>query len=559
MKRTEQVYLEQDREPILVFHPREFARYQREAEVFILPSDSRTLLQCACHLTQFVDSLYQQEEEQHDEDFALGRLPTKLMSWYQDVRARQQSTENRLYRINRLYFWVAYARVFGLVVRERADLHRLYTASSTSQFAYCSIVAERFNVVVSNAAIGSLSINELRNSARLICPTLYTYPYSAAMKQYVHALFYRYVSLMTYDQTEEAVDTVFDNPLFYSTSRPADSRATNTEDETLPGLVEAFEEMSLAGTGEGYAINNKFVFDGEKLFAPQLYRLHLSARLVRAASLTLSNVTNRQQLALRALGAWRDFVVSVGENKRLRSETINNFKKRLIDIHMYHGERERYREHFPYASDDNRQILMEMRPAVLRELTLTQEMSLRAIVAAYTEQMQAALEHDDAALSATHSNAFAAPLYELECLLISRVTLTAWYACEGVERYAELRDALLFEELESLERLDELVTHAMTPPVKTRQQQQHPKGTNRGRRAELRAKRQQQMIPMPLCMKLMRRYYVIEREHGHVFETQLFFEALFVWQVLCLRASILTREVLHSKTLRILDEFETLL
>lgn len=517
----------QTEEPILAFTEPE--QYYRAMQVFILPSDSRTLLACGVELARFIDCLSVSSSSNRDE--RINKLPAKLLDWYLDVRSRR---DNPLYRMNRLCYWVGYVRAFWLAItRGHPDLYRLYRQGTTASFDYCALVSGRYNIVVSDEPLGAYSINDMRHSIKMLINSLHTFRFGEAMKRYVHALFFRYASLVMCGSDDE---TVFDNPAFFSPIGGQQHEEENRDNEKIDDLLESFAHMAIQQQGGLYAINTSFIFDGEKLFQPHLHRLFLSGRLSRAR-LSL-NLRATPRFVQRCLTVWRDFTLQVAEDRRLTGEVIAQFRQKHVDMYMHHGERERYCEQFPYASNDNREVLMETRPRVLSEIAAAQEVALRALIKSYAEQL-ASGEVDP-------------PQYELECVLLTRVTHDVWFRAEDLDRHVEMRDAFLCEELvPSLRELDERIYSAMNPPPPRKNQ---VKGTNRGKRAQ----RLQARVPFPLLVRLMRRYYVVERTEGRVYQSDQLVEAVFVWLWLCHRERLIPQQMFHPKTLTLLREIDGL-
>ncbi len=574
------VFLEEHEEPYLVYQSP--MQYQRDMQQFVLPSDAATLLKHARGLHEFLDDLADAVDstipqtappvertadpfaflDQADEDEPplrllsgyslqeMQRICTVLWNWYSDVKQRH-SVGLTLLTACRFYYWLAFTRAFRLSVANCAAKHTDYTAGTTEQSDYYAEVASRYNISVCETPLGDISITELWNSIRLVFRSLYTYSYTPAMRHYVHALFYRFTTLVDCEHPDASLD-VFDDARFVvehdemqaeqatSVTTSVDAAGEETErPETVRALIEAFPKTNIR-INERLSLSNAFVREGEKLFYHQLFRLRLSARIQSRARFTLpySGARERHLLLSQALDAWRLFMLEVAENKKLRHFVLDaqgGFKELLVGIHMYHGEKERYSEANPEQSDSDREVLMDMRPNDLIEINKTHGMTVRSIVDIFYTEMKLvcfggppATGADAAQVTVDYGACerhFPAPLYEPESLLLTRICTNVWYTVSGLRQPAALMETYVFEEQVTLEDVEHLLYDL------------NKRDDGGGKK------------PVPLLLRLQRLYYVVlpQRPRRRVFCTHLFIEAYLLWQALWVREGLLPRELVHPR------------
>lgn len=582
------VFLAEREEPWLPYHST--VQYQRDMQHFTLPCDATTLLKHARALHEFLDDVAvaidatipvaRTEPVGHDplDRFAcldddeplqqppphhsgysqqeMQRICTVLWNWYCDVRQRHCIGQSLL-PMNRFYFFMAFVRAFRLAVcNSGCEKHELYTAQCVEQLDYYREVSARYNIVVCDTPLGELSITELWNSIRLALRSLYTYSYSPAMRHYVHALFYRFATLVDCEHPEAGLE-IFDDARFVlernemedEQRQQAETLASDREDETVRTLIDAFPAQSIP-INDRLSLSHAFVREGDKLLFHQLFRLRLSARLQARDSFTVpyTDVRERHRLMSQALDAWRLFMLDVAENKKLRHFVLDaqgGFKELLVGVHMYHGEKERYREANPEQADSDREVLMEMRPNDLIEINKTHGMTVRSIVDIFYTEMRlvcfgsATADAQDPTAPVDYQaceRTFPAPLYEAECLLLTRICTNVWYTSSGLKQPAALQETYIFEEQTTLERIERVLFDLNKPLA--------PEGKK----------------PAPLLLRVQRLYYVVLPSRGRrVYTTHLFIEAFLLWQALWVLHGLLPRELVHPKLQSALAKIITLL
>jgi hypothetical protein len=491
---------------------------------FILPSENEVLLEHMTALAAFLDDLHAliyAKEMAALEGVRFAVVCRCIWGWHNDVKARTERMTS-LYAIAYLLSWSGFARIFHLCVAVNEEKLLSYTARPAREYAYASETNARKLTILSSERLGLYSITDLWNATRLIFPTLYTHTYSRAMKEYVHALFFRYCDLLSCEQAQP--EEIFDNPLFVEDGGAAVEAEAHLEEETEE-LFDAFKRVSIS-VNENYSINNSFLYDGEQLFYHQLYRMNLSTRLETLLSAGSNRLTlqygqqSRVALVRRALLAWRQMVVGVAEDKQLSQYVINDFRTQLIDVHMYHGEKEHFKRCFPESACANRNVLMDSRPNEVAFTNLIQAMPIRAVIDTYYEAQNALLEE-----GGPMPAVFVAPIYEQEALLLTRIVTNIWYLANEVADREAFREGIVLEEMVELDQLEALV--------------------------RARASSQKRM---PLLMKLVRIYYVVDHAGGgRIFHSTHFIEAYLVWLALCLQNKVLvdtrrrTERLLHPE------------
>jgi len=414
------------------------------------------------------------------------------------------------------------------------------------------------------------------------------------MKDFFHALFYRYANFVSCVQP--ANELIFDNPNFVETNKVASSSSSVTTSKnkmlqmmmknsnsmnilggkskqsginngwsdggvrdydddmitedpsdlnnvtTVNQLLEAFKSMSIRANDK-FSINNQFIMEGEKLFYHQIYRLRISSRLNTLATMkplllkfnTPSAKLTQSQFSTGCVAAWKDFLLSMCEDKKLRTFMIGEFKTQLVDIHMYHGEKERYCESFPDMADDFRQILQEMRADDLSYIEKTQLMTLKDIILAFHTELAKSMEN-----TTTDVN-YRSLSYELECILLTILATKNWYQSKTVPSASKLVSNMVYDELYKLEDIDRIVRGIVRAKPVVDEKKKKNKVQNGGRK-NVTVPRQKKK--KPLFIKLMRIYSTLNNE-SEVFTSFSFIESYMVWSTLCVKYQFITSDKIH--------------
>ncbi len=569
------------------------------------------------------------EEDEWEYTINYGATCNIIWNWYSAIRSRNENTYHSLYVSARFYMWVAFSRMFYLTTYTKNEKHDYYTKNMVDKMPYFRQIQKYCYIEVSQEVIGSYSINELWSSVRLTYRSLYNFSYTDPMKDFFHALFYRYTNFVSCEQVSSEI--IFDNPNFVETNRitllPTTANTTKSkmlqmmaarsggagggggggismnilgvnnssknnqqsgcdwndgtcdidglynEDpsdlnkvNTVTELVEAFKLMSIKANDK-FSINNQFIMEGEKLFYHQIYRLRISSRLNQLViqkplnlNFTRSGKFDQKQFTLECIGAWKDFMISICEDKKLRTFMIGEFKQKLVDIHMYHGEKERYCEAFPDMADDFREILREMRADDLSYIEKTQLMTLRDIIESFYKELTKTMEHS---LEVNYRSIS----YELECILLTILGTKNWYQSQVVPSASKLVTNMVYDELCKLEDMDNIV-RTIGHPTATKKRKKDDTGSSKKSKESTKKKQKKNgkkiVVPVtqkkkkPLFIKLMRIYYVVNNE-GAIYTSFSFIESFMVWSTLCVKYRFVENIKVHPTLRKIINKISPII
>ena len=479
-------------------------------------------------------------------DIHFGQLCEQLWEWHEDVKERQEIMTGD-YAVAYFLSWASFARIFHLTVCQNEAKYRLYTETEASQFAYAQLVAPTHHILVADGTITAYSVRRLWLSARMVTATLYVYSYSSEMKQYVHALFFRYCDLVTMQQSD--ADRVFDNPLFIDYNQnnllpgQQSTEAEEAEDEEKE-LFDAFKRLKITVT-DRHSLDNSFLYEGELLFYPQLFRLRLSEKLERnflalqrtghLMQLRFSSLTERTSFLQAVIDGWAQMMSLLSKDLQLRTYVIGHFKSQLASMYVFHGEAERYKRQFPDSSAEASDILSDARPNDVLRLNKASATVLTDLIAGYAAALKKSLSRQ------TGEATLHCPTLltnEREAVLLTSVISELWFQYKKVPRSAQISGAFLLEELCTLSSLDRLLFHG--------------RGDHDGAPRKL-----------PLLIKLIRIYYIVDVTEAcspHVFfRSEVMPEAFLVWLTLCVRYGHVAQKALHSSISKVVCNLNRLL
>lgn len=564
------VYYEKANENYLVYRgPERMLDYQEEMFVFVLPSDSEFLIRHMEGVCRFLDDIYEalhereKEEastshfdvlftaydEEHEEAVArrnttlemlnLPLIANTLLQWHSDIISRRGETMTGLYAACYFLSWGVYARAFHLRVSLQSDKLTLYAHSNAYDHLYCRMVSKRSNVVITDAPLIDYSADELWTSMRIITPSLYTYPFSLPMRNYVYALFFRYADLLSMEH-EPNLD-MFDNPRFVALSQQQQQQQEEEEETNIEGHddFDDYKKLKLPAN-TSYDIQSDFVYEGELLFFNQLYRLQLSTDLTRyhereTHTLRIDYTKKLTRLAFVriALEQWSETLIILTRDTQYKESLITRYTHTRTDMHLCHGDRERHKRAFPTSACDARDVLLEARPLEMDRVNRSQGMVLGDLILCFKRNYMTTLGGDNHENYEHHvleegGESWIVVEYEQEALLLTRICTRLFMEYHKVKGLYKMDDAFLFEELVSLQRIEEVFFLDKT--------------TN-----------------WPVFLKLLRVYYVLDTVTKKLFRSVFFVEAYFVWLGLCLRNKVITIDAIHPKLLDLTQKLNDLI
>lgn len=475
-----------------------------------------------------------------------------------------------LYAVSYFVSWSAFVRAFHLMICAQSEKATFYAHSTVSQHPYCEMAAKRFHVKVSDAPIIEYSVGDLWNSMRAIMGTLYIYSFSLPMRNYIYALFLRYGDLLSIQQQDQGQDihAIFDDPRFVSYH--ATPQAVNN-DEMESVVVEEEEEAGSDDEGEvaedlgvedfdafkklritvnpSYSLTNEFLFEGELIFYHQLCRIQLSGDLhamgqeaSMAITIAYTPQLKRLDFLKLALEQWYLMSSELSRDTYLNKTLMEQYTKQRIAMHLYHGDKERYKRQFPTSTCEARDVLLEVRPLRMTQLNETQGLVLGDLLHAFKTEYGIALHNMAHLFAETNSvedhalqhgyEQWVMLQYEQEALLLTKLCSALFLELQAVSTHKIMKEAFILEELVSLHDIEEVLFLKRTKSKKK---------------------------SCPLFVKLMRFYYVLEPRTNKLFRSLFFVEAYFVWLALALREEIVKEQAIHGKLLLLVKKLNTLI
>lgn len=460
------VFYENRRETILVYHASDAAAYvEGLGSEQLARNDELDLLRQLTSLAEFSEDL-----DPHGVD--LPALMALAWRWHREVVNLARPMTGH-YANTLLLSWVAFCKFFYTDVAAvplRAARDYPYAAQLESDTAE--------NVVVSDDSLAVYSVDDIFLSAQLLIPTLYVRAYSVAMADYVHALFQRYCALFCVTTPAHELERLMDNPL-YCGEVAAEEEEEDDEDSAEDEAYDRYKHESVP-LSEQWLLKSDYFYEGQLLFSAQLWRLRLSDRLTRhAVGHRLSGADQLVRHAPACASALTAALCALVTHGELRRFVVEEFKRQIVPLQLYHGERERFKRARPEASGEPGEVLDASRSADHVWAQATQKKQPAELLRAPTG-------------------------YAKECVMVTRVALSRWF--DYVQRkpaLAALQACFLMEEQAPLEELDEALRLSR-------------RGTT------------------PYLLRLIQTYYVLWK--GDVFVSTEFGLALVVWLALLTRA-----------------------
>ena len=310
---------------------------------------------------------------------------------------------------------------------------------------------------------------------------------------------------------QRAVEDVFQNPVFvaHHDRRPTpelgngeddDSNSSHEDEdsEDLESLYSAFKSVQITANRK-YSIENEFVFEGQPIFCPQIERLMLSSKLHRNEDrirIAYTRSLTRSSFLRAAIDSWAKMCATVAEDGALTTEIIADFRSSVMQMHLWHGETERFKRESPGLASQPRNVLESFRPLEVGVINKVESQTIRVITGAHKKDFLAQLKEWDSNDSPNDANL---PFLnnELEATLLTQICTMRWLEMNKARHLPTLKACYVMEELNSIEKLNAL----FYKPEQKR---------------------------APVLLKLMRIYYVMDIQSGRLFKTQFQVEAYFL-------------------------------
>jgi hypothetical protein len=295
------------------------------------------------------------------------------------------------------------------------------------------------------------------------------------MKHYIEALFFRYCDLFC--AVHDNIDKALDNPLFYARQTLEEELAERLETAHIDPHehYDSYRSTSVRVSPQ-HVLKSEYFYEGELLFFFQLNRLRLSVLLQQqyvSDPIILRQSPSEEQLAATNKKLLQLFT-ELAVHPCIKKYIIEKFKRQVMSVYVYHGERERYVRRHPTASCTPNDVLTACRPNDHMNAVSMQKTTLGDIVS---------------------------KLLEREIVLIAQHATHQWLKLEEVKEHKAINKCFVIEELLAIDALEELVT-----------------------RNELK------QCEIPVLLRLVSVYYVLYR--GGVYRAKRFVDAYMVWHSL---------------------------
>jgi hypothetical protein len=503
--------------------------------------------------------------------YRLKLLCKTVWDWHRE-QVRREHRGTAMYAVCHFFSWLSFCRIFYLAVCDDEALNsdnerrcQRYLQYGAPQFTYSQQLDGLYNVILSAEPLMLYSVSELLNSVRLILPTLYSHRYSVEQKDYVHALFFRYCDLLCMQQSPEQLQSLLDNPLFLCQSEQQQQQQdrpviieTDTVNSAVERFYDQFQDRAIPLTpDEDYSLKTPLVYEGEILFFYQIYRLNLSTQLqALCEDETLRWVDAEPVSELHALRVCCEMICVLARDERLRQEILGEYKTYLPHMYLYHGDRERYRRHFPKSNTAPTAILNNFRPQQMLAIQkITREYTIQDTIQRYEEackkrllkntQQRRQLSFD---VESEQDDPLAQVEHELEFCFLLRSVTQIWFTFQQVPDRQALQECFVLEEM------PHLTDRNQKPQLyQTRVKQQYTSSTTLDTISNLlhqfelqRQKLTRTKKPLlPRLIRLQRLYYVVDMERCQLLCTNNLVEAYVQWIRLLLRQRVLCERTLH--------------
>lgn len=498
--KPEEFYLKYNNQPEI---------YLKEATTNCLPLNNIVLLKQMTGWAQFIEALMIRipicfslenlmKEETVFDRIDLGIVLNIAWRWHTDIIMRKQALTSH-YAYAYLMSWSCFCQTFFLTVHEDMERSHELQMWPAQKYQFYQEMSRLYNIEISDDPISKYNVTDLWDSMKfVIIHGAYTIPYSIDMKRYIHALFYRYCSFLTIE--EDNLELVMDNPLFIQEPDDNIIKKNGNEDEAY----DAYKFITIPVKKDQH-LTSSYIFEGELLFYHQFYRITLSDILFTFYEndpIILESIPTEENDQHHKL-VWYQFMSAICEHSRLQQYIVNDFKKDMLYLYLYHGEKERFIRTWPEANADPNDILNQTRASDQMMALEIQKMIPLSIVTAYKEK----------------------GLYEKEVVFITFCAIKRWFAYKVYKKYRELDTLLIMEEFYSINEINLMI---------------------------LREKSKDK----PMILRLASTCYVING--SQVYKTILFIDALFLWINLMSKIDVEFETVIHKLLRPVISHFNVI-
>jgi hypothetical protein len=522
--------------------------YLKKASKSLLPMGDLTLVRQFCEFSKFIEALLDRIPEAFSFDLVM-RPESELdridllhvlnvtWRWHVMLVSRKQPLTAH-YAYAYIMSWSCFCQTFFLTVFENPARSQDVRTLPAQKYAFHQALGRLYNVDISDESIAQYNITDLWDSMKyFLIFGAYTLPYSVDAKEYLHALLYRYASFLTVEEPD--LEAVMDNPLFIQEINNNQERGkrygsavmgstTSAAADDGDEAYDAYKSRTIPIQKEQH-LTSFFIYEGELLFYHQFYRITISDMLFsfyeenpfiiecmeeeqekeeeqEEQEEKKNNKNGMGKIIVEKTdykSAWYEFVMAVCQHPRLEQTIVNDFKKDMMYLYLYHGEKERFVRTWPEANSDPNDILNQTRQSDQMEALRIQAMTPNSILTAYREK----------------------GIYEKESVFITLCAIKRWSAYKGYKNHASLKELLIMEEFYSVDELNQKV--------------------HRDKKED-----------SPLFLRLFSVNYAMDG--SQIYKTLNFIKALFLWMNLMSKREASFANVIHKSLLRIIPSFNVI-
>lgn len=511
--------------------------YLKKASKSLLPMGDLTLVRQFTEFAKFIEALLDRIPEAFSFDLVM-RPESELdrvdllhvlnitWRWHVMLVSRKQPLTSH-YAYAYMMSWSCFCQTFFLAVFESPTRSHDVRTLPAQKYVFHQTLGRLYNVDISDEPIAKYNITDLWDSMKyFLIFGAYTIPYSVDAKEYLHALLYRYASFLTVEEAD--LEAVMDNPLFIQEvndiqrrGKRYDSSAAAADDDEA---YDAYKSRTIPIQKDQH-LTSFFIYEGELLFYHQFYRITISDMLfsfyeenpfiIECMEQEPEKEHEHQQqekenkgigkimIATDYKSVWYEFVTAVCQHPRLEQTIVNDFKKDMMYLYLYHGEKERFVRTWPEANSDPNDILNQTRQSDQMEALRIQVMTPISILTAYKEK----------------------GIYEKESVFITLCAIKRWSAYKKYKNHAFLKELLIMEEFYNVDELNQKV--------------------HRDKKED-----------SPLFLRLFSVNYVMDG--SQIYKTLNFIEALFLWLNLMSKREASFANVIHKSLLHIIPSFNVI-
>ena len=431
-------------------------------------------------------SEYEEEEINIKDNIKLNEIISISWGYHNDIvnrqfREKKEDREKLTGHYAKCYFlsWGNFCRLFYLFIYNNKEKYELYSNNKAIDYQYCKDVTKENDIIFTGKQLKDYSITDIWHSIILSRITLYQYNYTQSMKEYIHALFFRYCTLISirfekYDQNY--IDKIFDNPKFItetlsllqSSEIVIDSNKDNDDDEEEDidiqinqELFDGYKSSLYIEINDLYCIKSNFIFEFELIFFPQLSRLTLSSLINNKINSYLPNnnndddeyeITQRKSkddekegilienlpknFLSNSINIWYKTISNLIDNNILNIMIKEEFKQTVSDIQLYHGEKIRFIREYPEASFQAVDILSTFRNNEYMNLQNLLKLNLIEIVKLFMEEEKKCINRKYLLPSP----------YEKESILLTKISNIIWFDYNRLKRLDDFKKSFIIEE-----------------------------------------------------------------------------------------------------------------